>query len=132
MRVLLLGATGRVGSKLLPALLAHRHQVVTYVRTPSKLPSVVTSRVEAIVAGSGTDSASIKNAILSHGCDAVVNAAGFAPVFSNRNDFPSIFSAVTNAALEAGRQRGGRPLRCWLLSGWMIMDCPKSVRPIVE
>ena len=133
MRVLLLGVTGRVGSRLLPALLAHKHQVVAYVRNPSKLPKDVTSRVSAVVTGSGTDSAGIKDAILSNKCDAVVNAAGLAPILSKSgSDLPSIFAAITKAAMEARQERGGVPLRCWFLSGWSMLDSPKPPRLILE
>lgn len=77
MKVLLLGVTGHVGSRMLPALLAHKHQVVAYVRTPAKIFSEATSKLDSIVVRSAGDSAAIKAAILSHNCDAV-NAAGLA------------------------------------------------------
>lgn len=124
MRVLLLGATGNVGSRLLPALIAHSHEVILYVRNPSKLPAEAVSRAKAVVSGSGTDSDSVKAALLSHNCDAVINAAGLAPVFGESGELPPIFAAVVDAAVAAREQRGGPPLRCWLLSGFSIMDSP--------
>ena len=128
MKVLLLGVTGRVGSRMLPALLAHKHQVVAYVRTPSKISPEAASKFDSIVAGSASDSVAIKAAILSHNCDAVVNAAGLAAMtgWTSQGEFPAIFAAVVQAVVEAGQERGGPPIRCWLMSGWGIMDSPKK------
>ena len=126
MRVLLLGATGNVGSRLLPALVAHKHNVVVYVRNPTKLTDTAVSCATAVVSGSATDDASIKSAILSHDCDAVMNAAGLAPVLGQSGELPAIFAAVVKAAIEAGDERGGVPIRCWLLSGFGILQSPRD------
>jgi len=134
MKVLLLGVTGNVGSRLLPALLAHKHQVVAYVRSPTKIPEEAKSKLENLVVGSATDSAAIKDAILSNNCDAVVNAAGVAGMtkWSNQGDFPAIFAAVVKAIVEAGRERGGAPIRCWLMSGFGILDSLKKPYMLVD
>lgn len=128
MKVLLLGVTGNVGSRLLPALLARKHQVVAYVRTPAKISPKATSELDSIVVGSASDSAAIKAAIISHNCDAVINAAGLAAMtgLTSQGEFPAIFAAVVQAVLEAGRERGGAPIRCWFMSGFAILDSPKK------
>lgn len=127
MKVLLLGVTGNVGSRLLPALIAHHHKVVGFVRSPSKLSAEVKSHLDTIVVGSATDSAAIKAAILNNNCDAVVNAAGVAPMtsFHSTGDFPAIFAAVVRAAVDAGHERK-TPIRCWLMSGFGILEAPKK------
>jgi nucleoside-diphosphate-sugar epimerase len=134
MKVLLLGATGNVGSRMIPALLAHQHQVVAYVRSASKLPASVTSQLAAVVEGSGTDSEGIKAAILKENCDAVINAAGLAAMTSwqSPSQLPKIFAAVVKAAVEAGKERGGAPLRCWLMSGFTSLDSPKKPYLLVD
>ncbi|TVY39954.1 hypothetical protein LOCC1_G004435 [Lachnellula occidentalis] len=134
MKVLLLGVTGNVGSRMLPALLAHKHQVVGYVRTPAKISPEARSKMDSIVVGSASDSAAIKAAILSHNCDAVVNAAGLAAMtgWTSQGEFPAIFAAVVQAALEAGRERGGAPIRCWLMSGFGAMDSPKKPYLLID
>lgn len=134
MKVLLLGATGNVGSRLIPALLAHKHQVVAYVRSASKLPSTATSQLAAVIEGSGTDSAGIKAAILEENCDAVINAAGYAAMTSwhKPSQLPEIFAAVAKAAVEAGKERGGPPLRCWFMSGFSSLDSPKKPYLLVD
>ena len=128
MKVLLLGVTGQVGSQMLPALLAHKHQVVAYVRTAAKISSEAKSSLDSIVVGSACDSTAIKAAILSHKCDAVINAAGVAVAtdLTSQGEFPAIFAAVVEAALAAGRERGGAPIRCWLMSGFSTLDSPKK------
>lgn len=132
MRVLLLGATGNVGSRLLPALVAHKNEVIVYVRNPSKLSADANSCATAVVSGSGIDSDSIKAAILSHDCDAVINAAGLAPVLGKSGELPAIFAAVTKAALGAREQRGGAPIRCWFLSGFGILDSPTKGHMLLD
>ena len=134
MKVLLLGVTGNVGSRMLPALLAHKHQVVAFVRTPAKISTEITSKLDSIFVGSASDSAAIKSAILSHKCDAVVNAAGVASMtgLTSQGEFPAIFAAVVQATLEARRERGGAPIRCWLMSGFAILDSPKKPYLLVD
>lgn len=126
MRVLLLGATGNVGSRLVPSLVANKHQVVLYVRSPAKLSKEATSRVIAVESGSGTDGEKIKAAILKHNCSAVINAAGLANVLNSDCELPMIFQAVAKAALAAQEERGGPAIRCWFLSGFGILDSPKA------
>jgi nucleoside-diphosphate-sugar epimerase len=128
MKVLLLGLTGNVGSRLLPSLLAHHHQVVAFVRSPAKISSEAQFKLDKIVVGSASDSDAIKKAILENECDAVVNAAGVAAVtgFTAQGEFPAIFAAVVKATSEASKERGGKPIRCWLLSGFAMLDGPKK------
>jgi nucleoside-diphosphate-sugar epimerase len=128
MRVLLLGATGSLGSRLIPALLTHNHTVIAYVRSPSKLQSLLPATIHeriTVVQGDAADSHSIKNAILDHKCDAVVNTAGVAALAPwATSDLPEIFRAVVEAVREAGAERGGRPLRAWVLGGQGVLFYP--------
>jgi nucleoside-diphosphate-sugar epimerase len=128
MKVLLLGLTGNVGSRLLPSLVAHNHQVVAFIRSPTKISKEAKLSIDTIVVGSASDSDAIKKAILDHGCDAVVNAAGVAAMtgFTSQGEFPAIFAAVVKATSEASKERGGAPIRCWLLSGFAMLDGPKN------
>jgi nucleoside-diphosphate-sugar epimerase len=127
MKVLLLGATGNLGSRLIPALLTHDHHIVAYVRSPTKLehllPTSVYDRI-SVVHGNATDANAIKNAILDTGCDAVVNTAGLAalPPWGS-SDLPLIFRAVVDAIREAGEDRKA-PLRAWFLGGLGVLQVP--------
>jgi nucleoside-diphosphate-sugar epimerase len=127
MRVLLLGATGNLGSRLVPALLTHGHTVVAYVRSASKLETLLPATVYeqvTIVQGDAKNSQLIKKAVLDHKCDAVVSTAGVAALAPwAKSDLPEIFRAVLDAAREAGRERQ-YPLRVWFLGGQGVLYYP--------
>lgn len=129
MKVLLLGATGNVGSRILPALLAHNHQVVVYVRSERKLrdliPETILSEV-IIVVGDATNSSAISDTLVKNQCDAIVNSAGLANVFPwqaprMQNIITALVAAGNNASTKLNR-----PLRCWLLGGMTVLDIPGS------
>lgn len=74
MHVLLLGGTGNLGLRMLPAMLAHGHNVVAYVRSESKLRSLVSARLAeqiTIYVGDALDSQAVEKALREHGCDAI-------------------------------------------------------------
>lgn len=127
MKVLLLGATGNLGSRLIPALLAHNHSVVIFVRSESKLRSLVDSAALAkctIVTGDATDSQAIEEAILSNRCDALVNSAGLAAALPwEAPKMQGIVQAVATAAVEASKKLG-YPIRSWFLGGLTVLDLP--------
>ena len=127
MKVLLLGATGNLGSRLVPALLTHGHAVVAFVRSSTKLESLLPPSVYQqiqVTEGNAKDSQSIKTAILDFRCDAVVTTAGVAAAAPwGSSDLPVIFRAVVDAVREAGVERKA-PLRTWLLSGMVALYYP--------
>lgn len=127
MKVLLIGATGNLGARLVPALLMHGHRVVTFVRSSSKLESILPATVFQqikVVEGDATNSASIKHAILENECDAVVSAAGVAAMAPwERSELPKIFKSILNGVVDAGAERG-RPLRVWFMGGLSVLYYP--------
>ena len=127
MKVLLVGATGNLGLRLVAALLTHGHTVVAFVRSSKKLESLLPAKVYSqitVVEGNATDRLAIKNAILDAKCDAVVNSAGLAALPPwGKSELPAIFHAVVDATREAGESRN-KPLRIWLLAGLGIMQYP--------
>jgi uncharacterized protein YbjT (DUF2867 family) len=129
MKVLLLGATGNLGLRLVAALLTHGHGVVAYVRSVSKLESLLPPTIFqqiSVVQGDATDSAAIKRAILDHRCDALVNTSGLAAMAPwGKTDLPKIFRSVVEAAQEAGEERKHR-LRVWFLAGIGVMGLPQT------
>lgn len=129
MKVLLLGATGNLGSRLVASLLTHRHSVVAFVRSSNKLESLLPSSVYrqiVVVQGDATDPASIKRAILDAKCDAVVNTAGVAALPPwGKSELPVIFRSVLEAVREAGSERK-KPLRTWFMGGMSILYLPGS------
>ena len=129
MKVLLIGATGNLGIRLVAALLTHGHRIVAYVRSSDKLESLLPASVYrqlAVVQGDATDTAAIKRAILDANCDAVVNTAGLAAMAPwGKSDLPAIFRAVLSAVRQAGLERE-RPLRTWFLAGLGVLHFPGS------
>lgn len=127
MKVLLLGATGNLGSRLVPALLTHGHTVVAYVRSSNKLQSLLPSTVYqqiTTVQGDATDSSAIRKAILDSKADAVVSAAGLAALAPwGKSDLPVIFRAVLDGVRAAGDERKA-PLRIWFMGGLSVLYFP--------
>jgi uncharacterized protein YbjT (DUF2867 family) len=127
MRVLLLGATGNLGSRCLPALIVHKHIVTVFVRNPSKFRSLVSpsllEHVNAVVEGDVTDSAALKQAILDHSIEGIINVAGNQGKSSGEFLLPKIAKAVRDAAVPVGQQRA-KPLRVWITSGLAILEYP--------
>ncbi|KAF2425524.1 NAD(P)-binding protein [Tothia fuscella] len=129
MKVIVIGATGNLGLRLVAALLTHGHTVVAYVRSTKKLESLLSAAIYnrvTVVQGDATDSISIKKAILEGNCDAVINAAGLAalPPWA-KSDLPEIFRAVVKGVREAGVERE-KPLRAWFLGGLGVLQFPGS------
>jgi nucleoside-diphosphate-sugar epimerase len=127
MKVLLIGATGNLGIRLIAALLTHGHSVVAFVRSSNKLESLLPTAVYhqiTVVQGDATDPVSIKRAILDASCDAVVNTAGLAALPPwGKSELPAIFHAVLDAVREAGLDRK-KPLRTWFLAGMGVLYYP--------
>ncbi|MGH3872711.1 MAG: SDR family oxidoreductase [Pseudonocardiaceae bacterium] len=100
MRCVVLGATGYLGGRLVPALLAADHQVRVVARTPGKLAEVPwRDRVE-IVQGDITDPGSIRDAV-----------AGQEVVYYlvhslNRRDFVEVDRRAAHVLADAARLSG--------------------------
>ncbi|KAJ5099946.1 hypothetical protein N7532_006947 [Penicillium argentinense] len=131
MKVLVLGSTGNLGSRLLSALLARGHSVVAFARDPSKLAPAIVPHLTAVELGDATKSSDIKAAGNKHQCNAIVNTAGLAAMAPwGKSDLPSIVDAVISAALEMGQDRQS-PLRVWFMGGLGLMDLPETrYRPV--
>ena len=127
MPVLLLGVTGNVGSRLLPALLAHKQKVIVHVRNERKLRESITSSILdqiIVVNGDATNPASIKNALVEHGCDTLINSAGQAAILPwSEPQMQDIIKAVATGAIDASKELN-RPVRAWFLGGMSVLDFP--------
>ncbi len=129
MKVLVIGATGNMGLRLVAALLTHGHNVVAFVRSSTKLESLLPTSVYrqiTVVQGDATDAASIKKAILDASCDAVVNTAGLAALPPwGKSELPAIFRSVLDGIRQASRERA-KPLRVWFMGGFGVLTYPGS------
>lgn len=127
MKVLLLGATGNLGSHLVPALLTHGLSVTCFVRSAGKLRGLLPPTVHdqiTIREGDAKQSAAVKKAILESECDAVVSAAGVAAAAPwGKTDLPDIFKAVLQGIQEASVERQ-KPIRVWFVAGMGVLNYP--------
>jgi putative NADH-flavin reductase len=125
MRILLLGATGALGSRCVPALLSHSHTITAFVRDENKLRSLLPASVWSqlkVENGSATDVRSLARVIRTHEIEAVVSAAGSAPLFGSGGELP----AIDHAIIAAVRESGIKMKRLWMVGGWLLLDLPGS------
>lgn len=126
MKVLQLGGNGNLGSRVIPALLAHGHSVVAYVRSPQKLrerlPSTVVERI-TVVEGDSLNTDAVADALRQYGCEALVNTSGTRQPRGQEQNLGKIVASVTTAAAEVGRERG-RPIRAWIIGGMNSLNYP--------
>jgi putative NADH-flavin reductase len=127
MRILLLGATGNLGLRCIPALVVQNHTLTIYVRNIPKLQSLVSPSLlssATVVQGDATDPAGIKKALVEHEIEGIVDVAGNQVFPWHEYLLPKIAKAVCEAAAEVGRERGGKPLRVWVSGGMGELEYP--------
>lgn len=117
--VVLIGASGFVGTALLNELLKRGHRVTALVRNPDKI-SAQSDQLEVVMA----DVADVEQvANLCKGKDAVVSA--YNPGWTNPNIYEDTLRNYT-AILEAVRQSGVKRLLC--VGGAGTLFCAPGVR----
>ena len=128
MNVLLFGATGTLGSRIVPALLSHSHHVVALVRSRPKLldlmPQEVHDQVQ-IIEGDATDVSLIKTTLREHRISYIINAAGSAKIFAKG---PNPFVDIVNASVQAADaiiEETHQPIGVWFVGGLLLMDVPE-------
>ncbi|EME38325.1 hypothetical protein DOTSEDRAFT_48581 [Dothistroma septosporum NZE10] len=134
MIVLLLGATGNLGSRLVPALLAHGHSVVAYVRSPVKLRSLLPQPILDCIAteqGDAFDTASVANALRRRDCEALVNTAGTRESPWKEQTLGKLVASVITASITVGQERR-KPLRSWIVGGMGSLDYPGTDHKIQD
>jgi putative NADH-flavin reductase len=121
-RLIILGATGSLGSHVLRQALAAGHEVTVFVRTPSKLPPEARRRVSV---ETGDLSATVPLAAI-RGQDALINCAGHV---ADGETFVGLIDRLVTAveSLPAAEQ----PV-CWFLAGAALLDLDSSGRRGVE
>ena len=119
MRVLLIGANGNLGLRVLPALLSHGHIVIAFVRTPDKLQSLVTSDLFdriAVFEGDALDTGSVESALRTYDIEAVVQTSGNRESPWKEQTMSRLATSISTASINVGKERG-RPLRAWFIGG---------------
>jgi nucleoside-diphosphate-sugar epimerase len=105
MRILVTGATGFVGSQLVPSLVSRGDAIRALVRKTSRLEDLRHPRVE-LCYGDVTDPDSLRNAV--QGIEAVIHCASVVGESGNREEFLRVNVEGTRNLLEACR---GLPLK---------------------
>lgn len=127
MRVLLLGGTGNLGSRLIPALLAHSHVVTAFVRSKSKLQGIISPALFeriTIYEGDGLDSEAVEDAIRKNNCDAIMQTSGNIKLPPwGYQVLGKLAESISSAAIRVGKDRG-KPLRAWFIGGCNSLEYP--------
>ncbi|CEJ12006.1 hypothetical protein BN1110_02301 [bacterium YEK0313] len=118
LNVILFGATGEVGRRLLARGLAHGHHVTAFVRSGQKLLQQWQGTLPEglrVAEGDALDPAAVGSAIEGHA--AVVNAAGHATE-------PERLQRICRTIVTAVEQVLPAPRRVWLFGGAAVLDIP--------
>jgi nucleoside-diphosphate-sugar epimerase len=124
MRIFLAGASGAVGSRLVPMLTAAGHQVTGTTRTPAKAGALRAAGAEPVVVD-GLDRDAVVAAVVAARPDAIVHQlTGLAGMKSLRN-FDGVFALTnrlrtegTDNLLEGARQAGAPRFVAQSYAGW--------------
>lgn len=117
MKVLVLGAAGKLGGRLVESCLAHGCETVAAARSPLPERANLQRATFAI-----EDTPALEAAM--QGCDALISAAGN---LYEGEAFAATFDRVVGAAervMGCGR-------RVWMLAGAAVLDIPRTNRPAV-
>jgi nucleoside-diphosphate-sugar epimerase len=124
MRIFVAGATGALGTRLLPRLLRAGHSVVGLTRTPDKARNLRALGAEAVVAD-GLHGGEIRAAVLTARPDAVVHEMTDLSGMSDLRKFDHVFAMSnrlrtegTDHLLAAARDAGVRRFVAQSYCGW--------------
>ncbi|MFD6137960.1 NAD-dependent epimerase/dehydratase family protein, partial [Isoptericola sp. NPDC060257] len=125
MRVLVAGATGAVGSRLVPLLLSAGHQVVGTARSEPRLEAVRAAGAEGVVMD-GLDPGSVRDAVTAAAPDVVVHQlTALSSISGDFRRFDQDFAVTnrlrtegTDSLLAAAVAAGARRFVAQSYTGW--------------
>jgi len=124
MRIFLAGASGALGSRLAPMLVAAGHQVTGTTRTPAKAEALRAAGVEPVVVD-GLDRDAIVAAVVAARPDAIVHQLTGLSNLNSLRDFDRAFEVTnrlrtegTDNLLAAARAAGARRFVAQSYAGW--------------
>lgn len=127
MNVLLLGGTGTLGSRLVPALLSHAHHVTILVQNKAKflnlMPPIIHNQVQ-VVEGDAKDGALIATTLQKQSISWIINAAGAASFFAKESNPLIDIAKATVQAADATIAKMKKPIRVWFFGGLLLLDAP--------
>jgi len=122
MRVLVIGAAGNLGRRLLTRGLAHGHELTAFVRSRERLEKMWGSALPEglrVTEGDVFDEEALASAMRGH--DVVVNAAG---TVTEGERFEQLFRTV----IAAAEKNLSPPRRLWMLAGAAVLSIPHAGR----
>jgi putative NADH-flavin reductase len=122
LRLIILGATGKLGGRVLRQAIDAGHEVTVYVRTPSKLSPDVRERVSVHTG----DLNSLVPLELVRGQDALINCAGHV---ADGEAFVGLVDLLATGVGILAREE--QPV-CWFLAGAAVLDIDSSGRRGVD
>jgi nucleoside-diphosphate-sugar epimerase len=124
MRIFLAGATGAIGTRLVPLLLDAGHDVVGMTRTPAKAEALRAAGAEPVVADA-LDSDAVVAAVVAARPDAIVHQLTALTGLSDMRDFDRAFALTnrlrtegTDNLLEGARRAGAERFVAQSYAGW--------------
>jgi nucleoside-diphosphate-sugar epimerase len=124
MRIFLAGATGVVGQRLMPALLAEGHEVVAMTRTAAKADGLRAAGALPVVADA-LDRDAVMGAVLGAEPEVIVHQMTALADLTNLKHFDRVFTTTnrlrtdgTRHLLDAARAAGTRRLIAQSYTGW--------------
>jgi nucleoside-diphosphate-sugar epimerase len=124
MRILLAGATGAVGQRLMPALLQDGHEVVAMTRTAAKADGLRAAGALPVVADA-LDREAVMGAVLGAEPEVIVHQMTALTGATNLKHFDRVFATTnrlrtegTRHLLDAARAAGTRRLIAQSFTGW--------------
>jgi 2-alkyl-3-oxoalkanoate reductase len=124
MKIFVAGATGAVGKRLIPLLVASGYEVVAMTRSPEKVDSLNAAGVEPIVAD-GLDRTAVMEAVMKAEPEIVIHQMSGLTGIKSYKKFDKEFALTnrlrtegTNYLLEATRAAGARRLIAQSFGNW--------------
>ena len=124
MRIFLAGATGAIGSRLVPMLLDAGHEVTGTTRSPAKAEELRAAGVEPAVVD-GLDRDAVVAAVVAARPDAIVHQLTALSELNSLRDFDAAFALTnrlrtegTDHLLEGARKAGARRFVAQSYAGW--------------
>ena len=129
MRVLVIGAGGRLGLRLLPALISHNHTPIAIIRDRTKFESALPPSIldkTTIFTADAESASQVQDVMIKANIDVFINCAG-TPSARDGKGPESNQGRIGLAVLDAAKgykDETGKVLRGWWVTGWAFLDEP--------
>lgn len=118
---------GQVGSATIRAALKRSYPTYAFLRTPSKLPSDLSSHPTLkVIQGDAKDVSALRSAISQKNppIDAVIVTAPMGDMGGRRSGYEEINQKIIEV-VQAEQRDSGRKIKVWLMAGSAILEHPE-------